>query len=112
MGGPEWSAEEDALVVFFVSLGVFEKVVADLLTQRGYRRTQPAVHYRIATLRNAYELGEARQWHQDLVERWLIRHLKVFHVAINKLQPTEADQRAVQQVSYPPRAYESDLTRR
>lgn len=111
MGGLEWSPEEDALVVFFASLGVFGKVVAELLTQRGYNRSLPAVRNRTTTLKNAYGLGEARRWDQDTVEEWLSRYLRTSHVAVNKLQPTVADQTSVQQVSLYLWAGESDLTR-
>jgi hypothetical protein len=100
MGGPEWSPEEDAFVVFYASLGVFERVVADLLTQRGYNRSRPAVQNRTKTLKNAYGLGEARRWYQETAEEWLSRHLRASHVDVHILQPSEADQRSVEQVSF------------
>lgn len=104
MGGVEWTIEEDALVVFFASLGVFERVIADLLTQRGYNRSVPAVQSRTRTLKNTYGLGERRRWYLHAVEDWLSRHLRASPVAIYKLQPTEMDQRSIQQVSFPLKA--------
>lgn len=104
MGGTEWTPEEDALVVFFASLGVFEKVIADLLTQRGHKRSLPGVQSRTRTLKNRYGLGKSRRWYRDATEDWLSRYLRASSVAIYKLQPTEADQRSIQQVSFPRKA--------
>jgi hypothetical protein len=104
MGGTEWTVEEDSLVVFFASLGVFVRVIADLLTQRGYNRSVPAIQSRTRALKNTYGLGEGRRWYLDATEDWLSRHLRASRVALFKVQPTEADQRCIQQVSFPLKA--------
>lgn len=101
MGGMEWTAEEDAVVVFFASLGVMERVIVDLLSHRGRSRSLPAVRYRTTILKRTYGLGERRRWYLDASQDWLSRYLTASPVTIHMLQPTEADQRSVQQVSFP-----------
>ncbi len=79
-----WSAEENCILLFFVSRGIGNNAILELLARRGYQRTLPGIANKIAWYRRNYpRLLMGEKWNWRAVDRFMDRQLD--HDSVNAL---------------------------
>ncbi|EAS29983.3 uncharacterized protein CIMG_08729 [Coccidioides immitis RS] len=98
MGGFEWTDDEVIVAVYFASRGVYQRVIADLLSRRGFCRTPNSVNNKLVKLKEKCpELGSSRHWNHLAVDSWLHGLLETSLVKADILEVTEEDLRIINQ---------------
>jgi hypothetical protein len=101
MAGLVWLDEEKAIVMYLASIGIGPQLISDLLLQRGFRRTPSGIRSQIFRLCKAEKIAASSiNLEPYRVDKWIDR-LSKNRIGIESfLQPTEQDQRCVDQVLF------------
>jgi hypothetical protein len=82
--GKPWSNSELVIAVYFSSRCICTKALFELLSRRGYQRTERAIERKVHDIVNsAPSLRPNGQWDVDAVDRWIDDILD--HDAVNRL---------------------------
>ncbi len=97
-----WSKSELVIAVYFSSRSICSKALSELLSCRGYHRTERAIERKIRYIVNSTPLLRPDgQWDVDIVDRWIDD--TVGHDAVNRLTTfTSEDATAVAVVGISP----------
>lgn len=100
MGGREWAAEEKALAVYFIYLGISYDGVSQMLKRRGFTRSKKGVSNMVRFLQNKERRiipSLERSGADNLIDR-----LASGHEMSALLLPVDGDQETSDQVSLQP----------
>jgi hypothetical protein len=95
MTGYAWTEEEEALALYFASLGVPYSLIPGLLAQRQFSRTLTAVQNKIAEIqRREAQNIKLKLLTNDKVDELLAKRLDNNEIEV-VIRPTQADQRII-----------------
>jgi hypothetical protein len=106
MTGYAWTEEEEALALYFASLGVPHRLIPRLLAQRQFSRTLTAVQNKIAEIqrREANNI-KLKRLTKNKVDELLAKRLEENQIEV-VIRPTPDDQRIISGVCLPVMVFE------
>jgi hypothetical protein len=95
MAGYVWTEDEQALVMWFASIGLNHITITRLLLGKGFKRSMLGVRTKIAEIRRRAALGNtSHEMNPEDVDNWIRRICAQLDIA-SLLRPTIQDQQIV-----------------
>jgi hypothetical protein len=99
MAGFAWQEEEVILAVYLASIGVQDKLIVHIMSQRGFNRSLVALRNKLSEVRKRNQLGQPRHWNEEAVDLWIDEQMENYDVD-NILKPSQEEQEIFQEVIY------------